>query len=369
MTMTMMKTPLYNVYQTQAGAFTDYQNWELPERFSTSEEEYSAVRNATGVVDVSYRAMIRLHGPDRVDFLHQILSNDIKRLSPGAGCYAALLSVQGKVMGVMKALATEDAIWLETEPVTRAAVLDGLEKYKLTQQVHIEDVSAAFIKVLLQGPNATGLLQTLVHQELSLDEDLQHRECQLESRTIRVIWTSETGEGGYELIAPIALASRLWTRLMETGVPFGLLPIGFRAFNILRVEAGIPWYGVDVDDTNFPQEARMDDILDWTKGCYVGQEPVARIKFRGHVNRQLTGLKFAQGAEPESGNKIVQQGREIGHITTAVDSFYLNCPIALGYIRREYLEPGTEITVKTRQGLAAAEVAALPFYPYSHLAA
>jgi folate-binding protein YgfZ len=138
------------------------------------------------------------------------------------------------------------------------------------------------------------------------------------------------------------------------------------------VEAGIPWYGVDMDDTNFPQEARVDYVLDWNKGCYVGQEPVARIKFRGHVNKKLVGLRFGVGSGPEPGNKIFgnrESRKEIGHITTAVYSPHLHCPIALGYVRRAWLADGTEVVVETAQGVVPAVVAALPFYPDSPMVA
>ena len=174
-----MRGPLHEVHQAQGATFTEYQGWELPDQFTDPVEEYQAVRHSLGVIDVSYRATIKLTGPDRTDFLHRILSNGIENLLPGAGRHAALLSVQGKLMSVMKVLATDDAIGLETEPVARRVLFDKLGMYKLAQKVELEDVTEAVAKLLVQGPNSTELLRTVVNQEVALDEELQHQAYQI----------------------------------------------------------------------------------------------------------------------------------------------------------------------------------------------
>jgi len=380
-----MKTPLREVHRAQGARFTEYQGWELPDQFTDPMEEYQAVRYSVGLMDVSYRTTFSVGGPDRADFLHRVLSNDVKRLRPGAGRHAALLTAQGKLISVMKVLATEDTILLEMEPAARAAVCDTLEMYKLAQKVELNDVTEVVAKLLVQGPKAAEFLRAVVNQELALEADLQHHEYQIAewgnggmgarishsptlplshspTLPVRVVRVHETGEVGYELIAPATQAASLWIQFTQAGTAFGLKPVGLRAFNTLRVEAGLPWYGVDMDDTNFPQEAQMDHLLDWDKGCYVGQEPVARIKYRGHVNKRLAGLKFSQGVQPQPGNRITKDDRDVGRVTSAVFSPHLNGPIALGYVRREFLEPGMEITVETTAGPVAARVAELPFY-------
>jgi folate-binding protein YgfZ len=140
--------------------------------------------------------------------------------------------------------------------------------------------------------------------------------------------------------------------------------VGFEAFNILRIEAGTPWYGVDMDEGNFPQEACLDDALHWQKGCYVGQEPVARIKYRGHVNKKLVGLKIAGNDLPEPDDKIFHESREVGHITSAVRSPHVGGPVALGYVRREVMQQGQALMVRHGDCLAQAVVSDLPFYPW-----
>lgn len=363
-----MKTPLHQIHRAQGAEFTDYQGWEMADRFTNPEEEYRAVRSAVGLIDVSHRATFRVGGPERVDFLHRILSNDVKTLEVGRGCQAVLLTAKGKLIGAMTVLASSEAMWIETEPAARQSLFDKLEMYKLLQKVELEDVTQAVAKVLVQGPRSTEFLCATLGQSLALAEDLQHQEHQVEGATVRVIRAHETGEVGYKLIAPASEASHLWELLSRSGADLGLKAVGFRAFNLLRVEAGIPWYGVDMDDTTFPQEVRMDHALDWDKGCYIGYEPVARIKFRGHVNKKLVGLKLSasQTTPPQSwlspGSKILESDQPIGHITSWVYSPRLNASIALGRVRREFIEPGTEVRVETASGATAATVAELPFY-------
>lgn len=358
-----MKTLLYSLYQARRATFTEYQGWQLPDQFVGVEQEYAAVRSAIGITDLSHRTLIKLTGPDRAEFLHRILSQRIKGVAEGHGCHAALLTPQGKMVAVMRVLVGEDMILLETEPAARVSLLEKLALYRLSQRVEIEDVTEQFVKLSLQGPHAIRLIQALLQQDMTIGEELQHRQTALNHIPLRIVNVQETGESGFELIAPVTLGASLWSYLLHVGAPYGLQPVGFAAFNVLRVEAGTPWYGVDMDDSHFPQEAQVDYVLDWTKGCYVGQEPMARIRFRGHVNRKLVGLRFNKTSSPEQGNHVVGDGRAIGYITSAVHSLYLDAPIALGYVRREYSQPDTELVVQTHGGAAPAVVSALPFYP------
>ncbi len=367
-----MKTPLYQLHQSRGATFTEHQGWEVPDVFSDPIEEYWSVRQGVGVIDVSYRTTVRVGGPERVQFLHRILSNDIQNLPSGRGCRAALLTAKGKVIAAMNVVITDEAIYLETEPAAGRSLLEKLEMYRLMQKVEIEDVTRAVAKLLVQGPRSREVLLAICGEAPMLDEELDHEDIRVrpdgeaghrEARDIpvRLVRVSETGEQGYELIAPGDEADSIWERIVRLGTPLGLKPIGFRAFHILRMEAGIPWYGVDVDETHFPQEARLDEALNWNKGCFIGYEPVARIKFRGHVNRVLTGLKLTQRGQPESGNLILKEERPIGHVTSVGYSPRLDAVIALGYVRREFLDPGQDVCVQTREGRLPAVVSDLPF--------
>lgn len=367
-----MTTPLYELHRAQGATFTEYQGWTVPDVFSHPTEEYWSVRRGVGVVDVSYRTTIRIGGPERIQFLHRILSNDVQNLSPGRGCRATLLTAKGKVIAAMNVFIAGEAVFLETEPAAGHPLLEKLEMYRLMQKVEIEDVTGTVAKLLVQGPRSGELLLAVCDEELMFDRELDHREVRMKldgeeghheshSVSMRLIRVSETGEQGYELVVPTAEAGSVWERIMQLGASLDLKPVGFRALNILRLEVGIPWYGIDVDETHFPQEARLDEALDWNKGCFIGYEPVARIKFRGHVNRALTGLKLGRKAELESGSVIWKGDRQIGYVTSAGYSPVLDAVIALGYVRREFLDPGQEVLVQTVEGPIPAVVSRLPF--------
>jgi glycine cleavage system T protein len=358
-----VKTLLHKTHKIYGTVFTEYQGWELPGTYGDPIEEHTAARRAAGITDVSHRAKLRLTGSDRVEYLHRILSNDVKNLEPGRGCHAAFLTPQGKILADMRVYVAAEKILIEMEPRALAMTLDKLVMYKLTMRVEIEDVTQGSALLSVHGPKSTDLMSAYVREAVSLPSPLQHAEYQVGGIPVRVIRRDETGDVGYELWASATAAETLWGRLLQVGSSFGAATVGFEAFNILRVEAGTPWYGVDMDETNFPQEACLDDALHWQKECYVGQEPVARIKYRGHVNKKLVGLKIEGDDAPEPGDKIFHENRPVGHITSAVRSPYVGGPIALGYVRREVMEPGQALTVQRGDHPARALVVQLPFYP------
>jgi aminomethyltransferase len=174
---------------------------------------------------------------------------------------------------------------------------------------------------------------------------------------VRVIRRSETGGPGFQCWTVAFHAPALWEALVKAGAR----PAGAEALDALRVEAGIPWYGRDVDETVILPETRLEGFVSYNKGCYIGQEVVARVKYRGHVNRALSGLVLDGDRLPASGARVVAEGKEIGRITSAVHSIALGKPIALGYVRREHFAPGTRVVVEDDSGPIPARVAELPF--------
>jgi folate-binding protein YgfZ len=175
----------------------------------------------------------------------------------------------------------------------------------------------------------------------------------------------EAGELGYELFCPAAGGADVWDAVRAAGTPAGLEAVGWQALNVLRVEAGIPWYGIDMDPSRIVLEVGLDDAISTTKGCYLGQEVVERASARGHVNRRLTGLRMDTAVVPPPGATVRSDGRDVGVVTSAVDSPALGRPVALAYIRRELLSPGTRVEVGdpgSAGPVLTAEVTSLPFY-------
>jgi folate-binding protein YgfZ len=200
------------------------------------------------------------------------------------------------------------------------------------------------------------VLASLAGRALDLPPD-HHVDVSIAGAPVSVIRRSETGSDGFQCWAMAFHSGALWQALLEGRAQ----PVGWNALDVLRVEAGIPWYGRDVDETVILPETRLERLVSYNKGCYLGQEVVARVKYRGHVNRALCGLVIDGPDVPNAGASVVASDREVGRITSAVRSIGLDRPIALGYVRREHFAPGSEVAVKDGERLVPARVSDLPF--------
>ncbi|MGH7410321.1 MAG: aminomethyltransferase family protein, partial [Candidatus Methylomirabilis sp.] len=346
-----------------AGAtFGEWFGWELPAHFVDPLLEHRAVRAAVGLFDQSYRGTLELSGKDRTRFLNGMVTNDLRPLKTGDGLYAAMLTTHGKLIADMRIYAIEDAYWLDLHDELIPKVRQTLERHLIADQVEIRDRSAEFVPLALQGPTSAELLARLGIEGAKRLAAYQHLDGVIVDTSVRVIRASETGEEGFVIMAPVGAAFTVWQAFLQAGHGDRLRPVGMEALNLLRIEAGIPWYGFDMDETNLLQEAGLERAASFSKGCYIGQETVARIAHRGHVNWHLVGLLIEGEEVPGLGTKLFLDQREVGRITSAVRSPALARPIALGYARRERREPGTILELRTPRGATTAKITPLPFY-------
>lgn len=354
--------PLHALHAQLGAVFDSPCGWELPFSYGDPQAEYRAVRTAAGVIDQSYSSVLEVTGRDRVAFLQGMLTNDLKVLTPGQGCPAAFLDAHGKVQALLTVLALDDRLLLMLNGGSAEKTLQALDKFLISEKAYFRDVSAEKALFLIAGPSTAAVIKRLTG-EVPLPAPWAHAERTAGEIALRVITASgETGETEAWLYAGASEGERLWRATLAAGKPAGLRPVGVTALDVLRVEAGTPWYGHDVDETVLFPEVPLERYVSYTKGCYIGQEVVARVKYRGHVNRSLTGLTFDGDQVPRSGAVIAQDDRQVGRVTSAVNSFALNRPIALAFIRREHLEPGTLVTVRDNDLMLTARVTALPFY-------
>jgi len=351
---------LHAIHQGLGAVFDDRCGWELPFHYGDPAAEHRAVREAAGLIDRSLVGKIEVTGRDRVGFLQGMLTNDLKILESGQGCPAAFLDAHGKVQTLLSVFAAADRLLLELPPAMAGKTLQLLDKFLISEQVEFTDITEAFACFSLQGPAAPRALADLTGSPVSL-EPYRHEERQAAGAGARIIRIDETGETGFHCWVPAGQGAALWGRLLEAGEPLGLRPVGVAALNALRVEAGVVWYGHDVDESVLLPEIPLDPLVSYTKGCYIGQEIVARVRYRGHVNRRLSGFLLDADRVPVFGARVVKDGGEVGRITSAVYSFSLGRPIALGFIRREWAEPGTDVAVVDDHLTLPARVAALPF--------
>ena len=355
----MMKS-LSSWHCAHGATLIDDRGIELPERFTDPVAEYQAVREKAGLIDLSFRAQVRMTGEDRISFLQGMISNDVKALRPGDGCAATLLTEQGRIVADLRVYALDNTLLLDVDARIKEKMIEALSRFIIADDVEMEDLSEQQVTFALQGPEAAQVL-TAAGMSLSLDKSFQHQEVNFVGTTVRVIRVSDTGEDGYELLVPAEQAEHCWQTLLQAGEPSGLRPVGLAALQMLRVEAGIPWYGLDMDEKRIVLEVGLEQAISFKKGCYLGQEVVERATARGQVNRKLSGLLLHGDTLPESGTKLFHEAQEVGWVTSAVQSPRFGHPIALGYIRREHLTPGTQLRIDSPGTPMIAEVATLPF--------
>ncbi len=322
----------------------------------TLEEEHRTVMTGAGVIDRSMLGKATVTGRDRAAFLQGMLSNDVQALQPGQGCPAAFLDAHGKVVSLLAVYALEDRILLELPAGTTERFLQVIDKFLISEKAYLEAADEAYAILALQGPEAERILSGLSGETLD-SAPYSHKEISIAGGPVRVARRTEAVTPGFHCWTSAAHGEALWTALRGAGA----VPVGAQALEVLRIEAGIPLYGQDVDETVILPETRLDALVSYTKGCYIGQETVARVKYRGHVNRGLSGMVIEGDRVPSYGDAITAEDKEIGRVTSGVRSIALGKPIALGYVRREHFEPGSAVTVTVGERPVPARVAELPF--------
>jgi len=318
--------------------------------------EYHAARAAVALFDRSALGKVSVTGRDRQAFLQGMLTNDVKALQPGQGAPAAFLDAHGKVMALLVVYAAADRLLVELPASMTEKTLQTLDRYLISEKAYFEAVDDAFVIRSLQGRGARPLLEGLTGVGLEL-APYAHVEVVVGGVPVRVINRPEGPGPGFHCWAAAEHAEGLTRAFTDAGA----VPAGADTLEVLRVEAGQPWYPRDVDDSVILPETRLDALVSYTKGCYIGQETVARVKYRGHVNRALSGLVLEGQRVPDADARIVAEDKEVGRVTSAVRSIALGRAIALGYVRREHLAPGTAVTVVDAGGEQLARVVDLPF--------
>ncbi|HXC62688.1 MAG TPA: glycine cleavage T C-terminal barrel domain-containing protein [Nitrospiria bacterium] len=359
----MKRLALHDKHESLGAVFGERDGWQVPLHYGSAVVEHRAVRRTGGLADRSYRGKLRFAGKDRITFLQGQITNDVKQLTEGQGLYAALLTIKGKMVADLALFQEGDAILMDLEPALTEKIRVQLSRYILAADVKIEDVSEKTAHLTLQGPASADLLVKLSGESLPPLSEHSVVRRSLKGHPVMIIKTAYTGEEGYDLLMPVADASNVWNLLMEAGHGIGIRPIGFEALDTLRIEAGIPRYGVDMDENAFPVEVGLEEkAISYTKGCYTGQEPISRIKHRGQVNRHLIGFILEGSTPPQKGDIVMKDGQEVGNITSGIVSPTLEKTIALGYLRRELAEAGHAVTILHVEKPIPASVATLPFY-------
>jgi folate-binding protein YgfZ len=355
------KSPLDETHQRLGAKMTDAGVRRLPASYGDNNvaAEYASVRGGSaGLIDLSSRGRIEVSGAEAVQFLNGLITNDVKALEAGAWMRAAFPNVQGRLIAEARILRLDgDRFLFDTEAATHERVLKTLERFTLAGDFRVKDLTDETALISVQGARAAEVIKATLNEEASQMERGRVHTTQWNDQSLHVIRATWTAEDGFDLLVNEADAVSLWDALTTRGAR----AFGFDAFDILRIEAGIPAYGVDMDETNVVLEATPDDAVSFTKGCYIGQEIIARIHWRGHVAKRLTGLTFDEPGEAQREDKIrAMDGKEIGRLTSVAFSPRLNRLVALGYVKYDYLAAETPVRVISNETELAARVVALP---------
>ena len=285
---------LHDAIAAAGAVFADEAGGAVARHFGDPQDEYRALTGGVGLVDLSRRTRVEMTGGDRARFLNNLCTNDVAKLAPGEGCEAFLTTPQGKIAAYVLVFCGAESIVLESAADQAEAVMAQLDRYLIREDVQLHDRSTEWTEFLVAGAHAERLLSGL-GLTVPTPTPLSHADGSCGGRPIRLRRVELTVGGGFLVETSSADGAHVWSVLRDAGAT----PCGADAFDVARIEAGTPLYGRDVTDENLPQEVdRNERAISLTKGCYVGQETVARIDALGHVNRVLRGVKFSGSPTP-----------------------------------------------------------------------
>ncbi len=329
--------------------------------YTDERAEYAALQTHAIVIDRSHRGRLRMFGEKSAEALTGLVTNDVIGIPPGHGQYAAALTSKGRILADLRIFAGAGSYLIDTSARAWPGFLGMIKKYVNPRISGYRDDSFAIRDIGVFGLRAAEIVAGftgLTVEALAALAPYAHVDVMIEGTNVMVAKVPDIGVQGFELFVPYELFDRVW----ERAVDMGATPAGLGAWEIARVEAGRAEWGIDIDDSTIPQEANLDDLnaISYTKGCYIGQEVVARVHFRGHVNRHLRGLRAASTDAPPHGAQLIDDsGNHVGDVRSSVASPRLG-GIAIGMVRRE-VAPGTSLNAKWENGERRVDVTVLPF--------
>lgn len=325
--------------------------------------EYEALRQGAGVIDFLRAGKLQISGKNAVQFLNGLVSNDVKSLEPGQGVLAAFPNLQGKLVALCHIYNTGEHLLMELDEINHEKIFKNLSRFVPAGEFFVEDLSDRLALISLQGPKAKGLIDLLA--DSPIDDSAPHRinERVIAETKVLIAVHSRCGEAGFDLFVQADHAARVREAILAQGQAFGARAVSEPAFEIARIEAGVPREGIDAGEKYIILESELNDAVSYTKGCYLGQEVIARIHWRGQPAKRLRGLLIDGDQPPSAGAELyANDGKKVGEITSSAFSFALDRFIALGYVHRYYLTAGTEFIVKQGEGeIGRATLVDLPF--------
>lgn len=350
----MPTTPFQSIEARLGAVFADYEGWELPKLYLPVPEEVGRGRSLGGLVDRSHWGKLRVTGKDAVEFVNNYTTQNLKTLAPGKGVQTAVTTWKGTMVDHVFAQRTEDGLTLLTHPGRAEAIRSALEQFLLNVEVQFEDDTERQGLAYLFGPFARAIVTkaTGLQPVWSMHDAVK---VQIGGVEVIVSRTWPAFGEGFHFLVDNADARAMFEALAHEADAKGVLPIGQEAWEILRIEQGIPSYGHEIGPEVNPWEARLADSVSMRKGCYLGQEVLARLANYDKVQRYLTGLRFS-GPAPAVGAEIRSDGQKVGVVTSVAPG------MALGFVKGDHVEPGTKVEIQTETGVVPAATETMPFW-------
>ena len=353
-----MTLPFKAFHESRGARFEDDGAIERLAIYKGLEAEYEALHGACAIFDLSDRGRLEVAGPDRVRFLNSQVSNDLGGLVSGRGIQAAVLNRQSKVQALLWLFAFEDHLLIDLEPGLAGPLAERLAKYRVADRVEFASTRDGHTLFSIQGPKAHETAASALGAPLPALDLGAHVQLHWRGHAVSVLSVPRTSRGGLDLAIPRDAGADLW----EAFVQAGAVPAGWLALETGRIEAGLPRYGADVTAEHLLAEAGVPEAVSYSKGCYIGQEVVARVKSRGHVNRLRTGLVSDGPAFPS--DPVFDGSQMLGGVTSAAWSPQLGRHLAMAVLRQPAASrPGTACVIRGKDGPVSGVVTSLPFLP------
>jgi folate-binding protein YgfZ len=359
-----VNSPFESFHRTAGAVLRPVEGAEYPIRYAHPFAEHNAVRAKAGLFDVSFLGKLEVSGVDARDFVQRIVSADLRGTASGCGTPTYLLSAQGKILHSFDAYATPDGFLFISEGSDIGNLIADLEKLRFNDRVQYRDFTGDLGALLLAGPAAERILTDAAGDSaLPPAGERNHGFVTIEGSRVLVARDRRTGSEGFLLFIVRGAAARVWDALQRAGKPHGMVPAGLAAFDSLRIEAGTPRFGLDYFHEHFPQEVGNEAAFSLNKGCYPGQETVARIDTYGKVHRRLVGLVFDSPNEdlPQSGDRLSLADAEVGEVKSWAISPALERPIGFGIVRTAKAPAGATLDVREGNRVLTAKVVEPPF--------
>lgn len=325
--------------------------------------EFSALRKGSALVDRSYRGLIEVTGADRLSWLHNLTTNDVKNLSPGEGNYSFATNIKGRILFDLVILVREECVWIDLDSCFLAGALAHFNKYKIMEDVVIADRTESFVRFALVGESVKETLARLGASHAGVMPRFATAQIDIEGAGCSVLRSDFCGSFAVELLIPSDRAVATWRSLCDAGGTCRAAVVGDDAVQLRRIEAGVPWPGLEITDQYLPAETgQYERAVSRTKGCYLGQEIVERMRSRNVVARRLVGVRFDGDTAPFTPVGLESESGElVGQLTSARRSVGGDGCVGLGYVKSEASAAKTTLCVAGADPSVSGRIVDLPF--------